>query len=197
MATKLAQLLTTARALPPTPFRASGPQLTDAIEGMASRGFNMPAKSDVRDVEAKPLSSYEEERVQRAIAALGRLREGEALREVSTSVHPVWAGRREGRSKLRVAEEARSWGSWKREEMASTRARDPQTLAWLLAVRTGLPGVTGKGGGRGPPANHVGSESHVRLGHPPPCLPSSDRLPRTTFLDWSPASGLHGVAGNR
>ncbi|EKD01460.1 hypothetical protein A1Q2_04302 [Trichosporon asahii var. asahii CBS 8904] len=88
MASKLAQLLTTARALPPTPFRASGPQLTDAIEGMASRAFNMPAKSDVRDVEAKTLSSYEEERVERAIAALGRLRQGEALRE------RLWPSRR-------------------------------------------------------------------------------------------------------
>ncbi|EJT47606.1 hypothetical protein A1Q1_03501 [Trichosporon asahii var. asahii CBS 2479] len=88
MASKLAQLLTTARALPPTPFRASGPQLTDAIEGMASRAFNMPAKSDVRDVEAKTLSSYEEERVERAIAALERLRQGEALREVSTACGP-------------------------------------------------------------------------------------------------------------
>lgn len=101
MASKLAQLLTTARALPPTPFRASGPQLTDAIEGMASRAFNMPAKSDVRDVEAKTLSAYEEERVERAIAALDRLKEGQALREVSLPCN----GRRADGGSERVGED--------------------------------------------------------------------------------------------
>lgn len=84
MASKLAQLLTSARALPPTPFRAGGPQLTDAVEGMASRAFSMPAKSDVRDVEARTVTEYEEKRLDAALASLARIREGDALRQVST-----------------------------------------------------------------------------------------------------------------
>lgn len=126
MASKLAQFLTTARALPPTPFRASGPQLTDAIEGMASRAFNMPAKSDVRDVEAKTLSAYEEERVERAIVALGRLREGEALREVSTA----WAVRRR-KDEEGMADERR-----RRKDSAGSL----ESCCWNVGGRGEVPG---------------------------------------------------------
>lgn len=83
MASRLAQFFASARALPGTPFRASGPQLSDALEHMGSRGFNVPAKADARALEAKTVSAYEGERLQGAIDALGRIRQGEAMREVS------------------------------------------------------------------------------------------------------------------
>ncbi|KAL1409607.1 hypothetical protein Q8F55_003602 [Vanrija albida] len=122
MASRLAALLNTATTLPPTPFRAaSSPQLADALGAIVRRSFGLAPKASDSAVEARAasLSPAEEEAAGAALAALERLRAGNALREFpvsATTTHPrhdtyYYTRMRDGvhRAQLGIG---RSW--WKR-----------------------------------------------------------------------------------
>lgn len=98
----LPRLLTTIRALPPTPFRTAGqPQLFDALEGMVARALSLPPDAAEGALAAKDrgMSEGMRRRVKAAEEALLRIEGSVALYKVSASGgegrrSEGWRGRR-------------------------------------------------------------------------------------------------------
>jgi hypothetical protein len=110
----LPRLLTTIRALPPTPFRTAGqPQLFDALEGMVARALSLPPDAGEGALAAKDkgMSEGMRRRVKAAEEALARIEGSVALDKVSE-----WRGRRDGgdeeRAGLEESSEPPRWPSW-------------------------------------------------------------------------------------